>query len=113
MDRDEQVCPVCGQPVRTAARRYKTLGVWVPVWGPGPCRNRACEAYAGGGAVPADEPGTATGSPAGSASGPAPGVPAGVATDPATGPATRPATDPVTGRATGPAGRTSRHAEGP
>ncbi|MEV6586746.1 hypothetical protein [Streptomyces acidicola] len=45
MDRDERVCPVCGQPVATVVRRHKTLGAWVPVWGPGPCRNPKCGAY--------------------------------------------------------------------
>ncbi len=28
----------------TAIRRRKVLGVFVPVWGPGPCRNAQCEA---------------------------------------------------------------------
>ncbi|QYX83526.1 hypothetical protein [Streptomyces akebiae] len=42
---DERVCPVCGQPVATVVRRHKTLGAWVPVWGPGPCRNHECAAY--------------------------------------------------------------------
>ncbi|MEU9206689.1 hypothetical protein AB0D27_01710 [Streptomyces sp. NPDC048415] len=46
MGTDEHVCPVCGQPVATVVRRHKTLGAWVPVWGPGPCRNPKCEAYA-------------------------------------------------------------------
>lgn len=45
MGTDEQVCPVCGQPVATVVRRHKTLGAFVPVWGPGPCRNPKCEAY--------------------------------------------------------------------
>lgn len=45
MDSEERVCPVCGQPVETVVRRHKTLGAWVPVWGPGPCRNPGCEAY--------------------------------------------------------------------
>lgn len=49
MDRDEPVCPVCGQPVETVVRRHKTLGAWVPVWGPGPCRNPECPAYDSGG----------------------------------------------------------------
>ncbi|MPY64437.1 hypothetical protein [Streptomyces spongiae] len=44
MDRDEHVCPVCGQTVATVVRRRKTLGTWVPVWGPGPCRNPQCTA---------------------------------------------------------------------
>lgn len=42
---DEQVCPVCGQPVATVVRRHKTLGAWVPAWSPGPCRNQKCAAY--------------------------------------------------------------------
>ncbi|MFG2636998.1 hypothetical protein ACGFX8_24575 [Streptomyces sp. NPDC048362] len=42
MDREESVCPGCGQPVETVVRRHKTLGAWVPVWGPGPCGNPAC-----------------------------------------------------------------------
>ncbi|MEH0636285.1 hypothetical protein QBA35_23630 [Streptomyces bottropensis] len=42
---DEHVCPVCGQPVATVVRRHKTLGAWVPVWSPGPCRNHECAAY--------------------------------------------------------------------
>lgn len=46
MDREEAVCPVCGQPVETVVKRHKTLGAWVPVWGPGPCRNPACAAHA-------------------------------------------------------------------
>ncbi|MEU6063534.1 MULTISPECIES: hypothetical protein [Streptomyces] len=44
MDSEEHVCPVCGQPVETVVRRHKTLGAWVPVWGPGPCHNPDCEA---------------------------------------------------------------------
>ncbi|MEU0007736.1 hypothetical protein ABZ079_26495 [Streptomyces sp. NPDC006314] len=52
MARDESVCPVCGQPVETVVRRHKTLGAWVPVWGPGPCRNPDCPAHAGPGAPP-------------------------------------------------------------
>ncbi|MFD8737264.1 hypothetical protein ACFV06_20420 [Streptomyces sp. NPDC059618] len=42
MGTDEQVCPACGQPVATVVHRYKTLGAWVPRWGPGPCRNPDC-----------------------------------------------------------------------
>ncbi|SPF01946.1 hypothetical protein SMA5143A_2699 [Streptomyces sp. MA5143a] len=29
----------------TIVRRHKTLGAFVPVWGPGPCRNPKCDAY--------------------------------------------------------------------
>ncbi len=46
MDSEEHVCPVCGQPVETVVKRHKTLGAWVPVWGPGPCHNPDCAAYA-------------------------------------------------------------------
>ncbi|MGP4050100.1 hypothetical protein [Streptomyces sp. 2A115] len=45
MASDEYVCPVCKQPVDTVVRRHKTLGVFVPVWGPGPCQNPKCAAY--------------------------------------------------------------------
>ncbi|GAA3976696.1 hypothetical protein OG252_18310 [Streptomyces sp. NBC_01352] len=45
MDSDAHACPACGQPVDTVVRRHKTLGAWVPVWVPGPCRNPKCEAY--------------------------------------------------------------------
>ncbi|MGP2442980.1 hypothetical protein [Streptomyces sp. JW3] len=44
MDSGQQVCPVCGQPVETVVRRHKTLGAWVPVWAPGPCRDPQCAA---------------------------------------------------------------------
>ncbi|MFF9816020.1 hypothetical protein [Streptomyces sp. NPDC014006] len=46
MGSDEPVCPVCGQRVETVVRRHKTLGAWVPVWVPGPCRNAGCPAFA-------------------------------------------------------------------
>jgi hypothetical protein len=45
MASDEYVCPVCKQPVETVVRRHKTLGIFVPVWGPGPCQNPKCSAY--------------------------------------------------------------------
>ncbi|MEU7279652.1 hypothetical protein AB0A69_12835 [Streptomyces sp. NPDC045431] len=38
----EHVCPSCGQPVGTALKRRKILGVWAPVWQPQPCRNPGC-----------------------------------------------------------------------
>ncbi|MGP4003366.1 hypothetical protein [Streptomyces sp. 8N706] len=42
------VCPECGRPVDTViVGRRKALGVFVPVWGPGPCHNPACPRYAG------------------------------------------------------------------
>lgn len=46
MDSEEHVCPACGQPVETVVKRHKTLGAWVPVWGPGPCHNPECETSA-------------------------------------------------------------------
>lgn len=37
------VCPVCKQPLQMVVkRRHKTLGVYVPVWGPDPCRKPDC-----------------------------------------------------------------------
>ncbi|RII16043.1 hypothetical protein DSC45_15760 [Streptomyces sp. YIM 130001] len=42
------VCPACKRPVETAVRRRKVLGAFVPVWGPGPCRNEKCHAYVEG-----------------------------------------------------------------
>ncbi|MFI7503750.1 hypothetical protein ACIBVL_35790 [Streptomyces sp. NPDC049687] len=50
MDREQRVCPVCGQPVQSVVRRHKTLGAWVPRWVPGPCHNPECEAYVAEGA---------------------------------------------------------------
>ncbi|MGW1593652.1 hypothetical protein [Streptomyces sp. NPDC002343] len=66
MGSEEPVCPVCGQPVENVVKRHKTLGAWVPVWGPGPCRNRGCGAY-----TAPDGPGTVR--PAEPVPGPAPG----------------------------------------
>ncbi|MCZ4513122.1 hypothetical protein O3Q52_34205 [Streptomyces sp. ActVer] len=45
MTSDEYVCPVCKQAVDTVVRRHKTLGVFVPLWGAGPCRNPQCAQY--------------------------------------------------------------------
>lgn len=45
---DQQSCPVCGSPVDTMVGRRKSLGIFVPVWTPGPCRNRECTAYVPG-----------------------------------------------------------------
>ncbi|GAA1417036.1 hypothetical protein GCM10009601_10320 [Streptomyces thermospinosisporus] len=42
MTGERPVCPTCGQPLEMVARRHKTLGAWVPVWQPGPCRNPDC-----------------------------------------------------------------------
>lgn len=42
---DAYACPTCKQSVPPAVHRHKTLGVFVPTWGPGACQNRACESY--------------------------------------------------------------------
>lgn len=39
------VCPACKQSVPAAVHRHKSLGVFVPVWGPGACQNRDCPDY--------------------------------------------------------------------
>ena len=40
------MCAVCERPLgMTVKRRHKTLGVFVPVWGPGPCHNPDCPEY--------------------------------------------------------------------
>ncbi|MER5376749.1 hypothetical protein [Streptomyces sp. NPDC002553] len=49
MDRENHVCPDCGQAVDTVVRRHKTLGAWVPRWVAGPCRNPGCASYEEGG----------------------------------------------------------------
>ncbi|MFD3656799.1 hypothetical protein ACTU45_01795 [Streptomyces sp. 24-1644] len=41
----EFTCPVCKQPVATELTRHKTLGIFVPVWGAGPCRNTDCREH--------------------------------------------------------------------
>lgn len=40
--RTEFTCPVCKQPVEAELTRHKTLGIFVPVWQPGPCANPDC-----------------------------------------------------------------------
>ncbi|MEW2066828.1 hypothetical protein [Streptomyces sp. NPDC007346] len=40
------MCPACKHPVRSEIRRHKTLGIFVPVWRPGPCENPDCGEYA-------------------------------------------------------------------
>ncbi len=40
------VCPTCKQPVAKTIYRHKSLGVWVPAWGRGPCRNPDCSQFA-------------------------------------------------------------------
>ncbi|MBL1085439.1 hypothetical protein JK359_26320 [Streptomyces actinomycinicus] len=54
MDREPRVCPDCGQPVDTVVKRHKTLGAWVPVWGPGPCHNPDCPSHVDDGRPPAE-----------------------------------------------------------
>jgi tellurite resistance protein TerC len=39
------VCPTCKKSVPAAVHRRKSLGVFVPVWGPGACQNRECPDY--------------------------------------------------------------------
>ncbi|MFF4399290.1 hypothetical protein [Streptomyces sp. NPDC001480] len=46
MGSEGHACPACGRPVETVIRRHKTLGAWVPLWVPGPCRNPDCPANA-------------------------------------------------------------------
>ncbi|MEV6259501.1 hypothetical protein AB0M42_01850 [Streptomyces sp. NPDC051784] len=41
----EYACPACKKPVATVLARHKTLGIFVPHWGPGDCRNPACHRY--------------------------------------------------------------------
>ncbi|MFC7796436.1 MULTISPECIES: hypothetical protein [Streptomyces] len=43
--RAEHVCPVCRRTVHNEIKRHKTLGVFVPLWGPGPCHNPDCTEY--------------------------------------------------------------------
>ncbi|MGC9378782.1 hypothetical protein [Streptomyces sp. MH13] len=38
------VCPSCGHHVPAEVKRHKTLGIYVPVWYPGTCRNPDCDA---------------------------------------------------------------------
>ncbi|EPJ34882.1 putative membrane protein [Streptomyces afghaniensis 772] len=42
---DAYVCPTCKKSVPAAVHRHKTLGVFVPMWGPGACQNRDCPDY--------------------------------------------------------------------
>lgn len=39
---DAYMCPACKQSVPPEVHRRKSLGVFVPVWGPGACQNRDC-----------------------------------------------------------------------
>ena len=49
----EAVCPVCGHPLGTIVKRYKTLGTFVPRWIPAPCGNPDCGKHAAAGTPPA------------------------------------------------------------
>jgi hypothetical protein len=54
----EYVCPACKQPVETVLARHKTLGVFVPHWGAGPCHTPGCHRRE---AEPGDTSGSARG----------------------------------------------------
>lgn len=41
----ENVCAACKHPVAIELQKHKTLGIFVPVWKPGPCRNPDCSLY--------------------------------------------------------------------
>ncbi|RNL70136.1 hypothetical protein [Streptomyces sp. I6] len=43
-----RVCPVCRRPVTAEVQRHKTMGLYVPRWKPGPCREPSCPRYADG-----------------------------------------------------------------
>ncbi|MBW5481602.1 hypothetical protein [Streptomyces bambusae] len=43
--REPEHCPVCGRPVETVIKRRKVLGIFVPEWVAGPCRNPECPAH--------------------------------------------------------------------
>ncbi|MFJ9642615.1 hypothetical protein ACWEPM_01645 [Streptomyces sp. NPDC004244] len=45
---EQRSCPACGLPVDTLVRRRKVLGIFIPEWVPGPCRNPDCREYAPG-----------------------------------------------------------------
>ncbi|MFC9587430.1 hypothetical protein ACFVJ8_32030 [Streptomyces yangpuensis] len=42
---EQQTCPTCGRSVDTVVGRRKSLGVFIPVWRRGPCRNPDCADY--------------------------------------------------------------------
>lgn len=42
---DTYTCPTCKQSLPATPHRPKTLGVFVPVWGPGTCQNINCPDY--------------------------------------------------------------------
>jgi hypothetical protein len=36
------LCSACGQLLAEEITRYKTMGIFVPLWKPAPCRNSDC-----------------------------------------------------------------------
>ncbi|MFD8982319.1 hypothetical protein [Streptomyces sp. NPDC059564] len=42
---EQRTCPACGSAVDTLVTRRKSLGIFVPQWSPGSCRNPDCTAY--------------------------------------------------------------------
>lgn len=42
---EQQMCPACGSPVETLIRRRKSLGIFIPEWVAGSCRNPDCPRY--------------------------------------------------------------------
>ncbi|MFF2654548.1 hypothetical protein [Streptomyces sp. NPDC058045] len=45
MASNEYLCPICGHPIEQVMRRHKTLGIIVPLWRPGPCKNPECQVH--------------------------------------------------------------------
>ncbi|MEV7168624.1 hypothetical protein ACIPRL_01410 [Streptomyces sp. NPDC090085] len=42
---EQRMCPACGRHVETVLGRRKSLGIFVPVWSRGPCRNPDCRDF--------------------------------------------------------------------
>ncbi|MEU9253748.1 hypothetical protein AB0D66_18060 [Streptomyces sp. NPDC048270] len=40
--RPGSLCPSCKQPLPSTVQRYKTMGVYVPLYADAPCANPAC-----------------------------------------------------------------------
>ncbi|HCA85567.1 MAG TPA: hypothetical protein DEQ61_08755 [Streptomyces sp.] len=40
------VCPACKHPVTAELKRHRTMGIFVPIWKPGPCHNPSCPKHA-------------------------------------------------------------------
>ncbi|UTP27995.1 hypothetical protein LIV37_00495 [Streptomyces rapamycinicus NRRL 5491] len=43
-----RICPTCHHPVTEKITRYKTMGIFVPLWKPGTCHNPICPKHAQG-----------------------------------------------------------------